>query len=145
MCCVCVCVVCVCECMYFVSPIVPPPTVSLTGSSVTLGSPTTLRCMVTLQNYSSYSSIPITVTVELLNDSMVLMTNSIPTGSDSTHTSVFMISDVSVFTAGQYQCRATVGTSVNNVMNSVTSTSPNASITVQSKWFIELLIPLKTV
>ena len=101
--------------------------------------------MVMLPDYTSYSSIPITVTVELLNDSMVLMTNSIPTGSDSTHTSVFMIPDVSVYTAGQYQCRATASTNVSNVINSTTSTSPNASITVQSKWFIELLIPLKTV
>ena len=125
----------------FVSPLVPPPTVSLTDANVTLGSNATLMCMVILQNYSSYSSISVTVTVDLLNDSMVLMTNSIPTGSDSTRTSEFTISDVSVFTAGQYQCRATVSTSVNNVMNSVTSNSPNASITVQSKWFIELLNP----
>ena len=121
--------------MYFVSPIVPPPTVSLTSDSVELGSPATLRCMVTLQNYSSYLSIPVTVTVELLNDSMVLMTNSTPTGSDSTRTSAFTISDVSVFTAGQYQCRATVSTStaVTNVMNSTTSVLSNANITVQSK------------
>ena len=132
-------------CVYFVSSLVPPPTVNLTGDNVTLGSTATLVCTVTLQDYPSYSSIQITVNVELLNDSMVLMTDSTPTGSDSTRTSVFTISDVSLFTAGQYHCRAIVGTGENNVKNSTSSTSPNASITVQSKWLIELLIPLKTV
>ena len=95
-----------------------------------LGSTATLVCTVDLQDYPSYSSIPTTVTVELLNGDMVLVTNSTLT---ATRTSVFMISNVGVNNAGQYQCRAIVGTSENNVMNSTTSNSSNANITVQSK------------
>ena len=95
-----------------------------------LGSTATLVCTVDLHDYPSYSSIPTTVTVELLNGDMVSMTNSTLT---ATRTSVFMISNVSVSNAGQYQCNATVSTTVSNVMNSATSNSSNANVTVQSK------------
>ena len=112
---------------------VPPPSPTLTNTSVSVGSTASLACHVTLQLYSKYSSIPITVTVELLKESMTVMTDSSPSGSGAGRTSVFTLSNIGVSTVGHYQCRATVTTTHSNVVDSTPGVSNNATITVQSK------------
>ena len=120
---------------------VPQPSVSLFNpSAVLVGSTANLTCAVILQQYSSYSSIPITVNVELLKGSMTVMTDSSPSGSGAVRTSVFTLSNIGVSTAGHYQCRATVNTTHNNVIDSTPGVSNNATLTVQSKKHSFLLI-----
>ena len=120
--------------------IVPPPSPTLTSTSVSVGSTATLTCHVTLQLYSKYSSVPITVTVELLKGSTTVMTDSSPSGSGAGRTSVFTLPNIGVSTAGQYQCRATVTTNHNNVIDSTPGVSNNATLTVHSKKHSLLLI-----
>ena len=115
--------------------LVPQPTVTFGNASVAVGSTVSLTCNVTLQQYSSYSSIPITVTVELLYGNTV-MTNSTPSVSGAVHTSVFTLSNVGVSNAGQYQCRATVTTTASNVVAPTPRDSPNATLYVVGKWCV---------
>ena len=98
-----------------------------------MGSTVTLQCIVALQLFTGYSSIPITVTVhvELLKESTSVMTKSAPVNS-SVHTTAFNISDVGVSNAGQYQCRATVRTTQINVIDSSPGVSNTANLTVKS-------------
>ena len=100
-----------------------------------VGSSGTLHCSVTLQHYSSYLALPINITVEILQENdTTLMVDANPTGSGSVRTTVFTIPNVGVSNAGQYQCRAAIRTTQNNVINS----SPGvaiANITIQSKQF----------
>ena len=107
----------------------------LTGDSIMAGFSATLHCSVTLQHYSSYLSLPINVTVEILKENnTTLMVDANPTGSGSVRTTVFTIPNVGVSNAGQYHCRAATRMTQNNVINS----SPGvaiANITVQSKQF----------
>ena len=114
---------------------VPQPSVFLTGGSVTIGSTATLQCNVTLQQYTiaSYLSTPITLTVVLLKGTATLIVDSNPTGSGSVHTSVFTIPNVGVSNAGQYQCRATVNTTQNNVIDSNPGVSNTANLYILSK------------
>ena len=111
---------------------VPQPSVFLTGGSVTVGSTATLQCNVTLQQYTSYLSTPNTLTVVLLKGTAALLVDSYPTGSGSVHTSVFTIPNVGVSNAGQYQCRATVRTTQNNLIDSSPGVSNTANLTIQS-------------
>ena len=98
------------------------------------GSSATLHCSVSLQHYSSYLSLPINVTVEILKENnTTLMVDANPTGSGSVRTSVFTIPNVGVSNAGQYRCRVTVGTTQNNVIDSSPGVSSKANLTVQSK------------
>ena len=112
---------------------VSQPSVFLTGGSVTVGSTATLQCNVTLQQYTSYLSTPIILTVVLLKGTATLMVDSNPTGSGSVHTSVFTIPNVGVSNAGQYQCRATVRTTQNNMIDSGPGVSNTANLYIQSK------------
>ena len=113
---------------------VPQPSLNFSGASaVPVGSTASLTCTVTLQQYSSYSSIPITVTVELLKGSTTVMTNSSPSGSGAVRTSVFTLSNVGVSTVGQYQCRATVSTTQRIVIDSTPGVSNYATLTAKSK------------
>ena len=113
---------------------VPQPSLSLSGASaVPVGSTASLTCTVTLQQYSSYSSIPTIVTVELLKGNTTVMTSSSPSGSGAVRTSVFTLSNVGVSTVGQYQCRATVSTTQSNVIDSTPGVSNYATLTAQSK------------
>ena len=114
---------------------VPHPSVFLTGtgSSVTVGVTATLQCTVTLQQYTRYSIAPITLTVVLLKGTATFMIDSNPTGFGSIRNSVFTISNVGVSNAGQYQCRATVRTTQNNVIDSSPGVSNTANLYIQSK------------
>ena len=107
----------------------------LTGDSVVVGTTATLQCAVILQKHTSFLSIPITVTVELYNKDKgyiaAIKTSSNPTSS--VHTSVFTIPNVGVSSASQYQCRAYVRTTQNNVIDSISGVSNTANLTVQSK------------
>ena len=79
-------------------------------------------------------SLPTTLTVELLKGTTTVMTRSIALyGSVTVHTSVFTIPNVGVSNAGQYQCRATVSTTQNGVIDSSPGVSNTANLTVQSK------------
>ena len=98
-----------------------------------MGSTATLQCNVALQLFTSYSSIPITVTVELLKGYAPVMTDLASVNS-SVHTTAFNISDVGVANAGQYRCRATVRTTQNNVIDSNPGVSNAANIYIKSKY-----------
>ena len=113
---------------------VPQPSVFLTGGSVTVGSTATLQCNVILQQYTSYSIAPITLTVVLLKGTATLMIDSNPTGSSSVRNSVFTIPNAGVSNAGQYRCRATVRTTQNNVIDSSPGVSSTANIYIKSKY-----------
>ena len=98
-----------------------------------MGSTAILQCNVALQLFTGYSSIPITVTVELLKGYTPVMTES-ATVHSSVHATAFNISDVSVANAGQYRCRATVRTTQNNVIDSSPGVSSTANIYIKSKY-----------
>ena len=70
--------------------------------------------------------------MELLKGSTTVLTNSSPSGSGAVRTSVFTLSNVGVSSVGQYQCRATVSTTHNNVTDSAPGVSNNATLTAQS-------------
>ena len=99
-----------------------------------MGSTVTLQCNVALQLFTGYSSIPITVTVELLKGNTPIMTNLAPVDS-SVHTSTapFNISDVGASNAGQYRCRATVRTTQNNIIDSTSGVSNTANLYILSE------------
>ena len=114
---------------------VPHPSVFLTtGSSVVVGATATLQCTVNLQQYTSYSIVPITLTVVLLKGTATLMIDSNPTGFGSVRTSVFTIPNVGVSNAGQYQCRATVRTTQSNMIDSSPGVSNTANLYIQSEY-----------
>ena len=97
------------------------------------GSSATLHCSVTLQHYSSYLSLPINVTVEILKENdTTLMIDTNTTGSGPVRTTVFTIPNVGVSNAGQYQCRAAVSTTQNNAIDSSLGVAI-ANIIVQGK------------
>ena len=106
----------------------------LTGDSIVVGTTATLQCTVILQKYTSFSSVPITITVELYNKDKgyiaAIKTSSNPTSS--VHSSGFTIYNVVVSNAGQYQCRATVRSTQNNVIDSIPGVSNTANLTIQS-------------
>ena len=54
-------------------------------------------------------------------------------GSGAVRTSVFTLSNVSLSTVGQYQCRATVSTTQSNVVDSISGVSTYATLTAKSK------------
>ena len=115
------------------SPPVPTPMATFTGGgTVTVGSTASLTYTVTLQHYSSYSSIPITVTVELLKGNTVSGIGY-SSGSGAVRTFVSTLSNAGVSNAGQYQCRATVSSTDSNVLDSNAGVSNNDSLTVQGK------------
>ena len=71
--------------------------------------------------------------MELLKGTTTVMTRSIAlSGSVTVHTSVFTIPNVGVYNTGQYQCRATVRTTQNNVIDSSPGVSNTANLTIQS-------------
>ena len=103
------------------------------GGTVTVGSTVLLTYSVTLQQYSSYSSIPITVTVKLYRNTMIVgLGGGSPSGSGAV-LFVFTLSHVGLSNAGQYQCRATVKSTDSNVVNSNAVVSNNDGLTVQGK------------
>ena len=118
-------------CVHFT---VPQPTSVLIGNSIhQVGSTATLHCTVYLHQYSSYLSLPTTLTVELLKEITTVITRSIAlSGSVTVHTSVFTILNVGVSNAGQYQCRATVRTTENNRIYSSPGISNNVNLQIQS-------------
>ena len=69
----------------------------------------------------------------------VTVTISFPSGSGAVRTSLFTLSNVNASNAGQYQCRATVTTTHNNVIDSTPGVSNNATLTVQSKLLLSKL------
>ena len=112
---------------------VPQPQPLLTGgTTLSVGSTAILQCNVALQLFTGYSSIPITVTVELLKGYTPVMTDS-ATVHSSVYTNVFNVSDVSVTNAGQYRCRATVRTTENNVIDSSPGVSNTANLNILSE------------
>ena len=112
---------------------VPQPQPLLTGGTTfSVGSTAILQCNVTLQLFTGYSSIPITVTVALLKGYTPVMTDLASVNSP-VHTTAFNISDVGVANAGQYRCRATVRTTQNNVIDSDSGVSNTANLNVLSE------------
>ena len=97
-----------------------------------MGSTAILQCNVALQLFTGYSSIPITVTVELLKGYTPVMTES-ATVHSPVHTTAFNISDVGVANADQYRCRATVRTNQNNVIDSNPGISNTANLNILSE------------
>ena len=121
----------------YTSP-VPQPTVSLTNTSVSVmaNSDATLQCSVTLNQYSSYSSGTVAVTVELLNTMGTAVATMSTSGSGATRTANLTVSAVNASEAGQYQCRATVaytGTNEGFVVEPSVATSSQVPLTFQSK------------
>ena len=102
------------------------------GSTLSVGFTAILQCNVVLLLFTGYSSIPITVTVELLKGYTPVMTDLASVNS-SVHTTAFNISDVGVANAGQYRCRATVRTTQNNVIDSNPVVSNAANLNILSE------------
>ena len=97
-----------------------------------MGSTAILQCNVTLQLFTGYSSILITVTVKLLKGYTPVMTD-LASANSSVHTTAFNISDVGAANAGQYRCTATVRTTQNNVIDSSLGVSNTANLYILSK------------
>ena len=133
----------------FICNLVPQPSVTIPGLlAVPVGSITGIQCTITLQQYSSYSSMPITFIVELLKGSTTVSTNYI-LGAGKVRATAFILQNVGVSTAGQYQCRATVTTTHNNVIDSTPGVSNHATLTVHSKSLVlvianSFLIPVSS-
>ena len=104
---------------------------TLTSDNITVGDNANLLCEVTLG-----SSVPVTITLELLNGSMRAEMVSAVSG-DSRNTT-FTIPNVGVFDAGPYQCRANVsytGSNQEYVLNPQPTTStPSSNLIIQSKF-----------
>ena len=116
--------------LLYILPPVPQPTVSLANTSVAVGLTATLRCSVTLNQYASYSSGMVAVTLELVNMGTVRSTIC-ASGTGATRTADFTITTTDMSEAGQYQCRATVnytGTNMQFVEEPSTTISPDATL-----------------
>ena len=79
------------------SPPVPQPSVTLTGDIVTVNSPATLRCTVTL--YQSVDCSQVTVSLQLIGSTLM-------PGSSCSYD--FTLPATMSSNAGSYQCRATI-------------------------------------
>ena len=107
---------------------------TLTSNSITVGDNASLLCEVTLG--SNYSSVPVTITLELLNGSIAAeMVSSVSGDSRNTN---FTIPNVGVFDAGPYQCRANVsynGSNQEYVLDpQPVNSTPPSNLTVRSKF-----------
>ena len=70
--------------------------------------------------------------MELLKGTTTVMSRSITLSGSVTVYTVFAIPNVGVSNAGQYQCRATVSTTQNGIIDSSPDVSNTANLQIQS-------------
>lgn len=96
----------------------------------------TFSCVVTLNQYPSYSSGMVAIALELVNATGAVVANESTGSSGVTRDNYLTVPTVGVSEAGQYRCRATVtytGTNDQFVKEPSQTDSPYATLTLQSK------------
>ena len=115
--------------MFLCLTVTAPTSVTVTNSSVNVGSTVTLTCTVEL---SPAVDVPVTVNTEWTGPEGFRTTNTAQSvmGSTTTYTSTAMVSSFGRDQSGNYTCTATVSSTSSFLTNSMGSSSHRLRVTV---------------